>query len=379
MKKKKIKILFFISTLNGGGAERILVELVNEICKKPNLDITVVTIFGNGIYETSIDKKICKKNIFSGSTSSFWARLKKRITLYFLCIMPASLLHHFFIKDKYDIEIAFLEGITTKIISGADSSTRKYSWVHANPILHPYSTKGYINISYEKKCYQRFNDIFCVSDDVRNAFKQKYGIEADVLYNPIDRDEILLKSRYAVNDISYPTGIHLVTVGRLVEQKGYDRLILALASLKSEGYGFCLQIIGDGVLRTDLIKLVKTNHLEENIFFLGFTDNPYKYMKDADLFVCSSITEGFSTAVTEAVILGLPVLTTDCTGMHEIFGGSGCGKIVDNTQDGLLWGLKELFDSPEILAHMKEASLKRSTDFSKKKSVDKILSAIQVE
>ena len=171
----------------------------------------------------------------------------------------------------------------------------------------------------------------------------------------------------------------MVTVGRLVEQKGYERLIFALARLKVAGYDFCLDILGDGVLRNNLMNLVEANGLINNIFFWGFTENPYKYMKNADLFVCSSITEGFSTAVSEAVILGIPVLTTNCTGMREIFGGSGCGKIVDNSQEGLFNGLKELMDSPNMLKNMKKASIQRSNDFSMTKSIYAILSAIQVK
>lgn len=376
--KKKKKILFLISTLNGGGAERILVKLVNVICKRKNLDITVITVFGNGIYEKYIDRKIHQKAIFSGNTSNFFYRLKKRFILYFLCIMPGKLLHHFFIKNNYDIEIAFLEGITTKIISGADLNVKKYAWVHINPFIHPYSTKAYISLSHEKKCYQKFDNIFCVSNDVKNAFEKKYEVQAAVLYNPIDRDEIIKKSKCIVSNGKYSQGIYLVTVGRLVEQKGYERLILALATLESEGYKFCLQIFGDGMLKEKLIDLVRFNHLENNIFFMGFVNNPYKYMKNADLFVCSSITEGFSTAVAEAVILGIPVLTTDCTGMSEIFGDSGCGKIVDNSKEGLINGLREIFDSPESLRHMKKAGLQRSKDFSMQKSIYEILSALQI-
>lgn len=379
MDKKKTKILFLVSTLNGGGAERILVKLVNEICNKIDLDVTVETIFGNGIYEKNINKRIHYKTIFSGNTSTFLARLKKRLILYFLCIAPEKWLYSLFIKESYDVEIAFLEGITTKIISGNSSKTRKYAWVHINPLLHPYSTKAYLTLSHEKKCYRNFDNVFCVSDDVRNAFCQKYGVKASVLYNPIDRNEIISKSNVIIPKIRNQRKFRMVTVGRLVEQKGYERLILALAGLKVAGYNFCLDILGDGVLRNNLMNLVEANGLINNIFFWGFTENPYKYMKNADLFVCSSITEGFSTAVSEAVILGIPVLTTDCTGMREIFGDSGCGKIVDNSQEGLFNGLKELMDSPNTLKNMKKASIKRSNDFSMTKSIYAILSAIQVE
>lgn len=83
MDKKKTKILFLVSTLNGGGTERILVKLVNEICNKIDLDITVETVFGHGIYEKNINKKIHYKTIFSGNTSTFLAKLKKGLFYIF--------------------------------------------------------------------------------------------------------------------------------------------------------------------------------------------------------------------------------------------------------------------------------------------------------
>ena len=186
----KIHILFLISTLNGGGAERILVKLVNEICKRSDLDITVETVFGHGIYEGQIDKRVHQKTIFSGNTVTFLDRLKKRFILYFLCLMHERWLYRLFIKGHYDIEIAFIEGITSKIISGSNALQRKYAWVHTNPLLHPYSTKAYVSLSHESRCYQKFDSVFCVSDDVRSAFEQKYGVKASVLYNLQSRNFI---------------------------------------------------------------------------------------------------------------------------------------------------------------------------------------------
>ena len=89
-------------------------------------------------------------------------------------------------------------------------------------------------------------------------------------------------------------------------------------------------------------KFIDDNKLNDCVELTGFIDNPYPLLKKADLFVCSSLTEGFSTVVSEAIFLGTPVLTTDCAGMKDILGDSEFGLIVENNENGLYEGLKQL-------------------------------------
>lgn len=374
------RILFLITSLNGGGAERILLTLVNELCKKSQLDITVMALFGGGIYENMLDSRIHYRAVFSGKNDNKIRALVKRIQLKMLCILDEKFLYRNIVCDKYDVEVAFLEGLPTKIIAGASGKkAMKCAWIHTNLKMHPYSTNAFRNVMHEETCYRRFDKVFCVSEDVRKAFEEKYACSAHVLYNPIDSKEIERKS--TLYDVESLAGCHIemVSVGRMVEQKGFDRLINIIARLKADGFNFGLKLIGDGILRDQLAEQAERMKVNDIIDFVGFTENPYPYVAKADLFVCSSVTEGFSTAVSESVILGTPVITTKCAGMEEIFGDSKCGLIVENSEEALYKGLKSIMENPEILSLYTEECLKRKPFFEIENTVSKVLSAIEIE
>ena len=135
-----------------------------------------------------------------------------------------------------------------------------------------------------------------------------------VKYNPVDRDDIIKKANQPIDNLNLnlnTNNIKLVTIGRLEEQKGYDRLLKVMHRLKIDGLDFNLWIIGQGSKKNELEAYIKDNGLTENVHLLGFQSNPYNYLKTSDAFVCSSRSEGFSTVVTEALILGKPVITTN--------------------------------------------------------------------
>lgn len=105
---------------------------------------------------------------------------------------------------------------------------------------------------------------------------------------------------------------------------------------------------------------------------LGFQKNPYKYMSQADLFVCSSRAEGFSTVVTEALILGLPVVTTDCAGMRELLGDNEFGIVADNNDEAIYLALKDMLEDRDKYQHYKKQALKRSSYFSMERSISEL-------
>lgn len=358
------KILFFINTLTEGGAQKVLVTLTNELCKY-DYDITVCVLYGGGSNFDNLDPRIhqivvFKTNIAKDSLSRTYYKYRGEI----LSLLPASFLHMIMIHDKYDIEIAYLEGISTKIVSGGSKAIKKYAWVHINQLLFDYSKYSYVSFSYETKCYKRFNNVFCVSNDVKQAFTKKFGVSASVLYNAIDGELIVRKGAEPIDEEIFIDGkLKLIGIGRLEPQKAFDKLILACAELKRDNLEFELVILGKGKQNEELQRLIKKEKLENNVKLYGYTSNPYPYMKQADLLVCSSITEGYSTAVCESIILGTPVLTTNCTGMREIFGDSGCGMIVDNSIDGLYCALKEIIKEPALLNAMGNAAKDRSKYF----------------
>src|SRR5690606_36454142 len=125
-------------------------------------------------------------------------------------------------------------------------------------------------------------------------------------------------------------------------QKGYPRLLNVIKKLAEDSFQFHLYILGDGALEKELVYLIEAYNIQKFVTMLGFNENPHKYVKSCDLFVCSSFEEGFTTAITESVILGTPVVTTDCSGMDEILDNGSIGVIVENSETGLENGLRTL-------------------------------------
>ena len=139
---------------------------------------------------------------------------------------------------------------------------------------------------------------------------------------------------------------------------------------------FTLWIIGEGKQRAELEKLIEENNLNGCVKLLGFTNNPYRYLRLADAFICSSYVEGFSTAATESIILGKPVYTLDCPGMRELFGGEECGEILPNTDEDLYTLLKDAVTDKEKLKKFTQGACRRSDFFDIKKrmaDIEKLL------
>ena len=118
-----------------------------------------------------------------------------------------------------------------------------------------------------------------------------------------------------------------------------------------------------GELYEQLAEQVIDEHLLDSVQLLGFRDNPYPYMAAADLYVCPSYVEGFSTVVSEAVVLETPVVTTDCSGMREILGDSEYGLITRNTEESLFEGLRTMLDKPEVYQYYQQRVRERAPFF----------------
>lgn len=186
----------------------------------------------------------------------------------------------------------------------------------------------------------------------------------------MESGQILSLSGESAPELANDEKIRLVAVGTLKESKGYDRMLRIIKRLKDEGDPVCLYILGIGPEQQALEKYVSENGLDDSVMFLGYQTNPYKYVSRCDLFICASFAEGFSTAATEALIVGTPVCTVEVSGMKEMLGEHNeWGIVTDNNEEALYQGIKGLLDDPELLAHYKEQATKRGKSFSTENTV----------
>ena len=123
---------------------------------------------------------------------------------------------------------------------------------------------------------------------------------------------------------------------------------------------------------------LKKNNLESSFTFLGFKENPYKYVSKCDLYVCSSRREGFSTAVTEALVLGVPVVSTECSGAVELLGENNeYGIVVENSEEGIYQGMEQMLANKNALKEYREKAKERGAFFSKEKTVKAVENMFQ--
>ena len=361
---RKIKILFLIHDLGQGGAEKVLVNLVNNM-DRSKFDISVTALFGGGVNEQFLKPDIHYRAVFSRTF---------RGNSHIMKLLTPAQLHRLFVKDEYDIEVAYLEGPSARIISGCPTeNTKLVSWIHIQQQSAQAAARSFRSVQEAVSCYNRFDRIIGVSEDVRRTFLAALPVNSpmDVLYNTNESAQIVEKSEDPVEDGLFRDGeIKLVGVGKLLKNKGFDRMARIVKKLDSEGYPVHLYALGIGPLRDELERYSAENHLEEKITLLGYQTNPYKYVSKCDLFVCASFAEGFSTAATEALIVGTPVCTVEVSGMKEMLGEHNeWGIVTENSEEALYRGIKDLLDHPEKLTYYKEKAIERGKTFSTENTV----------
>lgn len=387
--ENKTKVLFLIHTLQVGGAEKVLVNLVNKLDKK-KYDITVMTVINTGAFRNELDKEVKYKTIFdikllnrnkkesSGNLLNKTSKIKSmaaNIYRYMWRHINCKKVYKKYIKDEYDVEVAFLEGISAKIIANSTNShSKKIAWIHVDLINERKTEKFFKNREEEKDTYTKFNQIIAVSKHVKEQVEKKFNIYDEkviVRYNPIDKKYIENLSNENIEDITKER-FTICTVGRLSVQKGYDRLLEVAKKLNNENLKFDLWIIGVGAEEDNLKKYIEENGLT-NVKLLGYKKNPYKYIKASDLFVCSSRAEGFSTVVSEAIILEKPIVTTECSGMRELLGdNSEYGIICKNDTEELYKSLHDILSNKEKYEYYKTKIIERKNIFDIEKSIKNI-------
>ena len=334
------KILFGITSLTIGGAERVLVDLANELCEK--YEITIFTIYPNGEFEKTLSPKVNLKSLQNKQFKELSKMQKILVPLKIWLHQKGIYKKH--IKNNYDIEIAFLEGAITRLFSTKNKEAKKIAWIH-NDISKVFGNnlKSKIKKLVDSKIYNKYDKLVFVSKDNENKFKEVYKnnkIEKQVIHNYIDKNRVIEKSNELIENIFTENNINFVTVARLVEQKAIDRLITVHSNLIKQGFNHNFYVIGDGPEKENLEKMIKDNNVEQTFKLLGQKENPYPFIKIADYFCLLSHFEGYPMVVEEAKILNKQILITD-TAAREVVFGYEAAQIFENTEQGILDGLKE--------------------------------------
>lgn len=349
---KTKKIVFGITSLTFGGAERVLVDIANKLCSK--YDITIFTIYGNGELEKELSPKIKLEHLCSKAYKELTIEERRLVSLKLLIF--GERLYKTYFNWKYDVEIAFLEGPITRLFACYGNKKKKIAWIH-NDISKVYGEgfKAKLKKWLDRSNYKRFDKLVFVSEDNKKIFEKFYKIRTkkEVIYNYIDDKKVKEKAEEPLDIKFDENNFNIVTVARLTHQKAIDRYINVHQKLIEKGYKNKIYIVGDGPEKENLQNLIKENKVEDSFILLGEKSNPYPYIKAGDLFCLPSKFEGYPMVVLEAKILNKYIAITD-TAAREGVVNYKKSKILENSEDGIYNGLAELINIKEEIKDLEK-------------------------
>jgi glycosyltransferase involved in cell wall biosynthesis len=370
------KIIFGITGLTLGGAERVLVDIANKLVLK--YDVTIFTIYAGGELEKELDQRVHIISLFDFKYNSM-GKFKKRIIPIRVLLEKKKIFKKYVENGGYSTQIAFLEGPITRIFSVKDKKSTKIAWIH-NDISKVFGKgpKSRLKRLIDRNIYEKFDTLVFVSMDNLDKFNKIYDDmdlpHEKVINNYIDserilklaeeemseEDEKLLKvdkvnnvneanknnqvdrtSNFDKSDnANFIAGPTILQVSRLVSQKAIDRLIKVHSKLIKQGYNHRIFVVGDGPLKEKLEKQIQEENVESSFKLLGARENPYPLVKEADFFCLLSNFEGYPMVVEEAKILNKFILATNTATREALIDYASKSYIVSNNEEGVEEALK---------------------------------------
>ena len=359
------KILFVINTMGQAGAETALLELLKKI-DGSEYDVYLYVLMGQGEMSGKVPRNVRVLNRSLSDLSVLTGRGRVRMALTVFCSFwihgrwcgklwdlirnfadmvkgkrfELSKLFWRILSDgaerfetKFDLAVAYLEGGAAYYVADHVKADKKIAFVHID-----YEHAGYTR-RMDRACWEQYNRIFAVSEEVKEHFQTfypEYAEKVRVFYNYIDQNSIRIRAEEPGGFSDDFEGMRLLTVGRLVYQKAYDVAIEAMNIVKQSGWKARWYVLGEGEQRRFLERKIKELGLKEEFLLLGAVGNPYPYYKQTDLYIHATRFEGKSIAIQEAQTLGCAIIASDCNGNRE--------QIIDG-KDGVLCAL-----TPEDIA-----------------------------
>lgn len=381
------KILFVINTMGRAGAEQCLLTMLNYMDKE-KYDISLLSVINRGelfgevpegirvlneapCRESVLDKKAklelakqilragFRKGYFLREAKYFWKVLRYQqktggidFKKLFFKLLSDNAPH---IEEEYDLAVGYIQGAATYYVMDYVRAGNKVLFLH-----NEFLDSGYCP-ELEKPYYEKADAIYCVSQSICNHFKQVYpgmSKKMEVFYNLLNKEEILEKSTREdsqsnailkkMEEEKKSGKFLLCTAARLTKVKAYDIAVPALSLVIKQGYNVVWYVLGEGEERGNIEKLVCSYGLEQNFFLLGAKENPYPYMAACDIYVQATRYEGYCTAVSEAVILGKPLILSDCGGNREQLEHYQAGILVELQKEKLAEGIIRMVENGKL-------------------------------
>ena len=339
------KILFAVKNMNVGGVEKSLLSLLNTLDKTEyEVDLLLLEEYGGFLdaipdwvnvivckdYAAIKDEvnlppvQVMKNHLANGC----WDRTAKLFPAYLKAKVTKNYSHYYKavfrtvgkLQKHYDIAVAYTSIISylTWFVNYHVDADEYIGWIHFDVNKLALDKKLLLQL------HQNMKRIYVVSKAAMDSFNYLFPElrdKCELRYNVVDRKQILALAEEPAETIREPGKKTIVTLGRLSGEKGQDIVPPIAAFLKEAGVSFRWYLIGEGSLRPQIEKKAKEFGVEKEIVLLGARKNPYPYMRQADLYVQTSVHEGFCITLAEAKVFDLPIISTDCAGAHEQLDG----------------------------------------------------------
>lgn len=368
----KKRILFIDGPLGGGGAERVLIDILRNI-DYSRYEVDLALICRGGILMDEVPPEVNVIELWNGYSWDY--KVAFRLSKWFRCNWLFShKMNGPKLRRDYDIEISFLEGMPLKLGALRTTSAPKATWVHADLNTHRYEV-GQFYPGEEERDYNRMNYVVNVSKDCENAFKARFPdckSELRVIYNPIDRTKILqMAEAYSIDSLK-DNLLNVIMVGRLTPPKKPERLLQVAKLAQENNLPVRFKWVGDGELRESMIAMRDEMGLQDMVEFTGFTKNPFPHIKAADIMMVTSDFEGFCLVICEAMCLGVPVISTRTAGPTEILGNNEFGEITDLSAKSLFESLKRFVENSDLREYYSDKALHRPNIYSVENTLESI-------
>lgn len=369
-----MKILFVMYNMEIGGTRRSLLNLLEKMVKAGvQCDLLLFSPYGDFMNQIPHGVRVLHGDILMQSIYATKQTLKKYAPSYLMLmkavqkilkkvfgekrfydhVMRGYAKRHFKNND-YDAVIAFQEGDCVKFATYVPSPCR-LAWIH----------NDYGNLQGEQRgtpaIFSKLDSILFVAEGTRRTFVEAYPQFADkmrVIPNILPQDRI----RESASDddaeriFTDPNRIHIVSVGRVARQKAFERIPEVLDGLGTLSQRIEWSVIGDGPDLPRLREELETKGLQDCVRFIGARNNPFPLVRQADLYVLTSLYESQPMVVMEALTLGVPVLSTDFASVRELLGNKPFGVICENSVAGLTDSLRRLLESPKEIQSMQQSA-----------------------
>lgn len=367
------KILFVTHTISmGGGAEKVLNTLIDELKEDYQIDVLEwledtacpfwerdknVNYLGSIAYT---DRKASSLGKFI-----FLNRLKHKFWVITNTFFP-GLMHHLFIKDKYDYEISFNYLYTSALVNySSNHKSKKINWIHSSiddlyERGHKYNLKYILYRFIQHRAFLKSNAIVAISKRTHDSiihFQSDVKDRVYDIYNGYNFDDIIKQSQ--IHSVDNTCTFRLISLGRLSNVKNVILQLEAIELLRARNIEVELLILGEGEQKGIIEEYATRNH---RIKILGFRSNPYPYIAASDGLIITSFSEGFPTIAVEAMALGKPVISTPVAGTEELI-TKDTGIIVNWNAEDVASGIKKLmssyYDSDTIKQHVSQYTKER--------------------